>query len=117
MRKPFFILFAALYLALTATALPCLAAQEKADQSAPAQSASAGQADWRSEFNSVCSRSGQTMALSNDELKSLVKRCGGLEKRISQDADGSAKKVFLQRLKTCCGMYRFMLETRQAEGK
>lgn len=79
-----------------------------ADQSATGQSAG-----WKQEFNDVCSKTGQSAALSEDELKALIQRCDALESRISRDPDASAKKVYLRRLKTCRGMYSFSLESRQ----
>jgi hypothetical protein len=58
----------------------------------------AEEADWSAEFADVCSRTQDAMALSGDELRSLVE---------------SRRKVYARRLKQCRDLYDFVLKSRE----
>ncbi len=73
--------------------------------------ARAGQ-DWRKEFDDICSKTQDAMALSSDELRSLVRRCDELEPHIEK-LDESSRKVFTRRLQACRDLYQFVLESRE----
>ena len=68
--------------------------------------------DWRKEFDEVCAKTQDAMALSVDELRSLVARCAKLEPELAK-LDESSRKVFTKRLKACRDLYQFVLESRE----
>jgi hypothetical protein len=68
------------------------------------------QEDWKAEFDDVCSKTTDSMALTKAELKGLIERCDKLKPRIER-LDESAAKVYLKRLKMCRDLYVFVLET------
>ena len=68
--------------------------------------------DWRGEFDSICAKTGDSMELSTDELKSLISRCDKL-KEVLGKLDESTKKVFSKRLQMCRDLYAFSLEAKE----
>ena len=77
----------------------------------PLTSASSlAQEDWKAEFDEVCSKTTDAMALTKTEVKSLIERCDKLRPRIER-LDESTAKVYLKRLKMCRDLYMFVLET------
>ncbi|MDA8089330.1 MAG: hypothetical protein M0Z61_03775 [Nitrospiraceae bacterium] len=68
---------------------------------------------WIDEFNQVCSETGASMTLSEDQLKDRISSAEGLKGRLGT-LDDSAKKVYSRRLDMCRNMYTFALE---AKGK
>lgn len=67
---------------------------------------------WRAEFDDVCARTQDAMALSEDELRSLVARCDALLPALEKLAE-SERKVFTRRLQACRSLYQFVLESRE----
>jgi len=68
--------------------------------------------DWRKEFDEVCAKTQDAMALGVDELKSLVARCDQLRPQLEK-LDASSRKVFTKRLQACRDLYQFVLESRE----
>ena len=60
-----------------------------------------------SSTNPICA-----MALSSEELRSLVARCDKLKPAIDA-LDESRRKVFGKRLRDCRAVYQFVLDTRE----
>lgn len=69
------------------------------------------EAGWRKEFYEVCGSTADAEALSTETLKSLLERCERLQPRIERLEDPE-RKIMRTRLKMCCNLYRFMVETR-----
>jgi hypothetical protein len=67
---------------------------------------------WQAEFEDVCSKTQDAMALSSDELRTLVERCDKLKPSIEK-LEESARKVYTMRLRACRELYAFVLETRK----
>jgi hypothetical protein len=67
---------------------------------------------WRAEFDEICAKTQDAMALSVDELKGLIERCDKLLPEVEKLGD-SERKVFVKRLLACKNLYAFVLETRQ----
>ena len=80
----------------------------------PSPGAAAGQDDWKKEFDDICSKTQDSMALPPDELKRLVERCDALRPRIEK-LDDTRKRVYLKRLRLCRDLFTFVLESK--EGK
>jgi hypothetical protein len=80
----------------------------------PSPGAAAGQDDWKKEFDDICSKTQDSMALPSDELKRLIDRCDALRPRIEK-LDDTRKRVYLKRLRLCRDLFTFVLETK--EGK
>jgi hypothetical protein len=76
-------------------------------QAAPAQ-------DWKKEFEEVCAKTQDAMALPLKELESLVARCDRLKPAIEK-LDESQRKVYARRLKVCRDLYQFVIESRVQE--
>jgi hypothetical protein len=70
------------------------------------------QDDWKTEFETVCAKTQDPGALSDDELKNLVERCDRLRPLIEK-LDETQKKVYLKRLQMCRNLFAFILETRE----
>lgn len=70
------------------------------------------QEDWKTEFETVCAKTQDPGALSDNELKELVERCDRL-KPLIEKLDETQKKVYLKRLQMCRNLFSFMLETRE----
>lgn len=66
---------------------------------------------WRAEFDDVCSKTQDAMALSTEELRSLVARCEALAPKIAA-LDEPRRKVFGRRLEACRNLYQYVLEHR-----
>jgi len=69
------------------------------------------QEDWRAEFDDLCSKTADSMQLSNEEVKTLIERCDKLKPRIEK-LDESTKKVYLKRLAGCRNLFSFILDSR-----
>lgn len=70
--------------------------------------------DWRREFEEVCSKTQNAMALSADELRSLLGRCDKLQPLV-EALEESERKVYSRRLRACRDLYAFVLETLEKE--
>ena len=68
--------------------------------------------DWRKEFDDICAKTQDAMALSADELRSLVARCESLKPQLDK-LDESSRKVLTKRLQACRDLYQFVLESRE----
>ena len=71
---------------------------------------------WQNEFDSVCSRTQEAMSLSQEELAALIQRCDALLPQIEK-LDETRKKVFTVRLRSCRGLYAYVLESKRNEKK
>ncbi len=69
------------------------------------------QEDWKAEFADICSKTENPIALSTEEIKSLIERCDKLKPRIEK-LEESAAKVYLKRLKMCRDLFVFTLESK-----
>jgi hypothetical protein len=79
-------------------------------QAAPAEEA------WKTEFDSICSRTQDSMTIDIAELRALVARSDNLKKSIEQ-LDETRRKVYLRRLQMCRDLYAFMIETKLEAAK
>jgi len=68
-----------------------------------------GAQPWQAGFEQTCSRTGEAMTLSVDELKTLLDDCASLRKVIEAQEE-SVRKVYLKRLQLCRNLYAYMLE-------
>ena len=69
-------------------------------------------ADWKKEFEDVCGKTQDAMALHIEELRSLVSRCDRLRPQIEK-LDESQRKVYSRRLQVCRDLYQFVIESRE----
>jgi hypothetical protein len=77
-----------------------------------AQHVVAAPADWKKEFEEVCAKTQDAMALPVEELKSLVSRCDKLKPQIEK-LDETQRKVYSRRLQVCRDLYQFVVESRE----
>jgi TolA-binding protein len=84
--------------------------------SASAAQADATQESWRTEFDNVCAKTEDAMTFSQEELMDLIRRCDSLQPRIEK-LDESRKKVYLERLRKCRGLYAYVLDAKRKEKK
>lgn len=68
--------------------------------------------DWKAEFEDICSKTNDAMALTKEEINSLVSRCDKLKPRIEK-IDETQKKVYLKRLQMCKDLFIFVLESKE----
>ena len=69
---------------------------------------------WKTEFENVCAKTQDSMALPLEELRSLVARCDKLAPLLDA-LEESERKVYGRRLKACRELYAFVIETREKE--
>lgn len=69
---------------------------------------------WRAEFDEVCAKTQDAMALSVAELESLISRCDKLKPRIDA-LDEPRRKVFGKRLTGCRELYQYVLDYKTAK--
>ncbi|MGB8010094.1 MAG: hypothetical protein WCF68_00655 [Terriglobales bacterium] len=84
--------------------------------SAFASSADAAQESWQKEFDNICAKTEDAMTFSQEELVDLIRRCDNLQPRIEK-LDESRKKVYLERLRKCRGLYAYVLDAKRKEKK
>ena len=68
---------------------------------------------WKQEFEELCAKTQDAMALDSEELRSLVSRCDKLKPAIDGLAE-SERKVYAKRLAGCRNLYAYVLESREA---
>jgi hypothetical protein len=85
-------------------------------QSSAAQTDHPAQQAWRKEFDDVCSKTQDAMTFSQGELTDLIRRCDNLQPQIEK-LDESRKKVYLERLRKCRGLYAYVLDAKRNEKK
>jgi hypothetical protein len=83
-------------------------------QAALAQGQAGPTQDWKKEFEEVCAKTQDAMALPLKELSTLVDRCDKLKPAIEK-LDESQRKVYARRLKVCRDLYQFVIESRVKE--
>ncbi len=84
--------------------------------SASASQPEGAQESWRTEFDNVCSKTDGAMTFSQEELVDLIRRCDTLQPQIEK-LDESRKKVYLERLRKCRGLYDYVLDAKKKEKK
>jgi hypothetical protein len=70
------------------------------------------QEGWLKEFEDICAKTQDAMALGTDELKGLIARCDALKPLIDKLPE-TQRKVYLKRLQGCRDLYVFVLESKQ----
>lgn len=77
----------------------------------------AEEAVWRNDFNEVCEKTTEAMALSPQELKALIEKCDRVQKALAGEQE-TVVKVYTKRVKMCRDLYRYVLDSKeQAEKK
>jgi hypothetical protein len=76
--------------------------------------AARAEAGWRAEFDEVCGRTQDAMAMTDPELRDLVQRCDKLMPLVEQ-LPGPEKNVYARRLRKCRDLYQFVLDGRAKE--
>jgi hypothetical protein len=66
---------------------------------------------WKKEFEEVCAKTQDAMALPIAELKTLVERCDKLKPAIEALGE-SERKVYARRLAACRNLYAYVLASR-----
>lgn len=107
MRRLGFAVLAALGVTVSLHAGTRVAAQS------PTKAPAAARDGWRQEFEEVCAKTQDAMALTTEELRALVSRCDGLKPAIDRLAE-SERKVYAKRLAGCRSLYAYVLESREA---
>jgi hypothetical protein len=97
-----------------AVALAAAAAAPAPVRAAPRAALPAARADeaWRAEFDDICAKTQDAMALSPDELRRLVERSDALLP-VLEKLPEPERKVFTRRLQACRNLYAFVLETKE----
>ncbi len=72
------------------------------------------QDDWKTEFEDICSKTNDAMALTKKELKTLIERCDKL-KPLIEKLDEAPRKVYLKRLQACRDLFVFVLESKEKD--
>ena len=99
-----------LALALAATAWPGFGRLRDGRAVHVASARAEQEQEWKKEFEVVCSRTQDAMALGREELSSLVLRCDRLMP-ILDKLEESQRKVYSKRLRACRDLYQFVLDS------
>lgn len=100
------------FLALAIGAVTWLGAVDPAGREMLSVGRAHAQDAWRKEFENVCSKTQDAMALTTDELRSLVARCDKLKPAID-GLEESQRKVYSRRLRACRELYAFVVQSRE----
>ena len=87
-------------------------AAQQAPSSNPASPAAVE--GWQKQFDDVCAKTQDAVALSTEELTLLIQQCDALEPQI-QKLDETRKKVYLRRLVQCRGLYAYVLDSKRKD--
>ena len=66
--------------------------------------------EWKKEYEEICSKTSDAMALTVDELRELISRCDKLRRVLEALEDDSTRRVYLKRLQMCRDLYQFCLD-------
>jgi hypothetical protein len=92
--------------------MPAVCAVKNADVFGSAQAAQRGEEPWKQEFDDVCRKTTDSMALSEEDLKSLIERCEKLKPAIER-LDETPRKVYGYKLDMCRKLFVFMLGSKK----
>lgn len=67
---------------------------------------------WKDEFSEISSKTVNSMALSTEDLLSLVERCDKLQPVI-EGLEATPRKVYLKRLMKSKSIFNFVIESRK----
>lgn len=67
---------------------------------------------WKTEFEDICSKTNDAMALNKEEVKALIDRCDKLKSQIEK-LDETARKVYLKRLQMCRDLFVFVRDSKE----
>ena len=101
---------------LLSTGLVAVGAGTIRQPSSSTSQSTARQEPWQKEFDDICSKTQDAMAVSNEELIALISRCDALKPKIEK-LDETRKKVYLERLRKCRGLYAYVLESKRKNNK
>jgi len=76
----------------------------------------ASQESWQKEFDEICAQTEDAMTFSQAELADLIRRCDNLKPRIEK-SDESRRKVYLERLRKCRGLYAYVLDAKKLDAQ
>ena len=68
--------------------------------------------DWKEEFADICAKTQEANALTDDDLRDLVKRADDLAPSIEKLGE-SERKVYSKRLDGCRKLFAYVLESRK----
>lgn len=68
--------------------------------------------DWKEEFAEICAKTQEANALTDDDLRGLVKRADDLKPSIEKLGE-SERKVYSKRLEGCRKLFAYVLESRK----
>lgn len=85
-------------------------------QQAPAAQMEPAKETWQKDFDAICAKTEDAMTFSQEELTDLIRRCDDLRPQIEK-LDESQKKVYLERLRKCRGLYAYVLDAKRKEKK
>src|ERR1035438_6442695 len=81
-----------------------------------ASQAGAGQGAWQKGVDNIWAKTEDAMIFSQEELTDLIRRCDNLQPQIEK-LDESRKKIYLERLRKCRGLYAYVLDAKKKEKK
>ncbi|HVP65492.1 MAG TPA: hypothetical protein VMT82_11400 [candidate division Zixibacteria bacterium] len=64
------------------------------------------------EFDDVCSRTQDSMLLTKEQLKDLMRRCDALVTKLPK-LDETRRKVYARRLEQCRGLFAYVLDSKK----
>jgi len=101
---------------LLSTGLVAVGAGTIRQPSSSTSQSTARQEPWQKEFDDICSKTQDAMTFSQEELTSLISRCDALRPQFEK-LDETRKKVYLERLRMCRGLYAYVLESKKKNDK
>jgi len=72
------------------------------------------EADWKNEFEDICSKTQDAMLFTTEELRALIDRSDKL-KPIIERLDETERKVYLKRLQMCRDLFVYALDQKESK--
>jgi C4-dicarboxylate-specific signal transduction histidine kinase len=69
---------------------------------------------WKQEFEQVCAQTDNAMNMTVEQLREYVTRCEKIKPAI-EALEPSPRKVFLKRLQLCRDLYKYVLDSKEAQ--
>jgi hypothetical protein len=69
---------------------------------------------WKKDFDQVCSQTDNAMTMTVEQLRDYVSRCEKIKPAI-EALEPSPRKVYLKRLQLCRDLYKYVLDSKEAQ--
>lgn len=76
----------------------------------------ADEESWKKEYNRICGKSHEAIALSEEDLVNRMKQCNDMLSTIER-SDNPRKKIFIFRFEKCRNFYQYLIDSKKGGDK